>query len=118
MNKPNIDSNVIFSVALLILGLLIVTQTTRLIFVARDMAWLIKHESVFDIDLMRRQFYNEASYMFMQGCLKGVDKPDTAPTTGFDTNSPVNYCNESRLKYDEYLMNQMRTFGRRERSRN
>lgn len=60
--------------------------------------------TVYDIDLVRHTFLEEAQYSFMNGCRRAVNVYATsAASNGYNVNSPMAFCNAEREKFMEYL---------------
>ena len=68
---------------------------------------------VYDIDLVRDTFIEETQFMYFEGCRRGTEYVRTEPVTGFDPNSPTNYCNDKRESWQDYILEQARKLGKR-----
>lgn len=69
----------------------------------------------FDIDLARKTFMQESEFLFMQGCLSGTKREATArPSSGYDTNSPQNYCTNKGKDWASYWDYHAFKLGRRD----
>lgn len=53
--------------------------------------------------------------MYFSGCRKGVDYPEEYRNNegGFNVNSPVNYCNDEKDKWENYIDGKLRDVGKR-----
>jgi hypothetical protein len=77
----------------------------------------LKGKVVYDIDKIRQQLFTEMNYMFLQGCLEGIEYPDRYRMTlgtGFNQNSPVSWCGDMQRadKYQNYIYNEIKKAGR------
>lgn len=71
---------------------------------------------VYDIDKVRGTLIEEMSFMFQTGCRWGTDYPPEfrESSTGFNQNSPVNYCGEQlRGRWEDYIYEQASKVGRK-----
>lgn len=74
----------------------------------------MKGKVIYDIDKVREQMLGEMDYMFSRGCRVGIDYPEEYRMiqTGFNQHSPGIYCNDERMKLNDYIYEKLRQVGR------
>jgi len=86
-------------------GITLTMQTARLINT-------IKSSVVYDIDKVRVTFVEETQFMYFEGCRMGTEYVHTEPPTGFNPNSPTNYCNNKRKSWEPWILERSMQLGR------
>lgn len=58
---------------------------------------------VFTMDQVREDYLRDIKYAFQRGCYFGIDYPPEfkLPTSSFNRNSPVMYCNENYQTFED-----------------
>lgn len=108
------------SVLLRFVSLLLTVTVALLLWVCAEMGMYVyemrvwRQSFIVDLDRARQQMLATSQYMYMRGCQQGVDYPPEyrQAVNGFNSHSPMNYCNTEATKWQDYLEQQAMRLGR------